>query len=1051
MKAIDIPDSVTTLDESAFADCYSLTSVKLGKGIQAIAVGCFNDTTSLSSITIPGTIREIQSNAFGLSTISVNHMNPCAKTITFEGSMPVIAEDALLRCTVTIRYPSHNTAWKKAASAGKNYGGTVTWKSFYRESAISDCIITVDYTPEFYTGKAILPRKVTVTYDGEVLTEGEHYTLKYANNINAGTATVSIVGVGDFTGTVTRTYNILKRPAQVAFSSSSVNVKSDAAAFTHPLTAETDGKITFSSVDEAVATVNSTTGKITIKGAGSTYIYANAAEGKNYQAATARFYLTVEKAVVANPLTRDELAFKFVNARDEFDYAQGYRIPLSRYKNLFAEVEAKRRYENAGKWQGNCYGMSAAAGLFNVPDSGLSLSAFGASKTYTLTPTTYSSSLKMSLLDVIELMQVSWYHRSTIAGYQNTRNDIAGLIAEIDRSRYTRKPVVVNVRSTTVGHALVAYDYEKLSSTVTQIHVYDVNFSRKARFIRVTTDAQGNYLKWFYSINNKYNSGTDYADEGSYFTYIPYSAYAGAWNARLTRNAIVNENSLYIDRDNFEIRNGDGALVAFMKDGVFTSYVNEIFQFVSPDPSYYSQTHLIYLPTAAYRVVNLEDRAMTVTMVNRHQSAVVTTTAKEVTLDVSDFRKTNMVYIDGKAGDSYSVSLESSLDCAAKLKLLEFRGTITQDARVELGTINGELYLANCDEIAIWNDGAEMGSEVTDRQQSIENFDVTLDYTQCIYTGEKRQPAVYIRNGSYELQEHRDFFVIYANDINVGTATAAIFGIGSYGGRVYRDYEILPLTASSCLNGHAWNQGTMIPSVDQTTESYWYQTCMVCGQTRQQLIPGYDFRLVKATASEVVVTLTNTMEQFIKGTFCVMVYDAKNQQIASGAQVVNLGNGRTAELKLSLTASTAPAFVCCSVVDTRSLAPMCTSILTCLTAESKELQKYVVLVEASAGGRVAQDVGMHYAGTKLTLNAIPDAGYAFDHWEATAGTITDPLQMDTTYIVTDQHATVTAVFTPQPGLEIPETGDSSHPLFDICALITSGALLLWGARKKRYS
>ena len=61
-----------------------------------------------------------------------------------------------------------------------------------------------------YTGKEIRP-ELTVTLDGKVLTEGADadYTASYAQNTTPGTATVTITGTGDYTGTCEATFTIV--------------------------------------------------------------------------------------------------------------------------------------------------------------------------------------------------------------------------------------------------------------------------------------------------------------------------------------------------------------------------------------------------------------------------------------------------------------------------------------------------------------------------------------------------------------------------------------------------------------------------------------------------------------------------------------------------------------------------------------------------------------------------------------------------------------------------------------------------------------------------
>ena len=62
-----------------------------------------------------------------------------------------------------------------------------------------------------YTGSAITPT-VTVTYDGATLTEGTDYTVAYSNNVGPGTATVTITGIGGYTGSTSLTFMIVEPP-----------------------------------------------------------------------------------------------------------------------------------------------------------------------------------------------------------------------------------------------------------------------------------------------------------------------------------------------------------------------------------------------------------------------------------------------------------------------------------------------------------------------------------------------------------------------------------------------------------------------------------------------------------------------------------------------------------------------------------------------------------------------------------------------------------------------------------------------------------------------
>ncbi len=58
-----------------------------------------------------------------------------------------------------------------------------------------------------YLGKEIKP-KLTASYGTDVLEENKDYTVRYQNNINAGTARVTIKGKGEYDGEITKTFKI---------------------------------------------------------------------------------------------------------------------------------------------------------------------------------------------------------------------------------------------------------------------------------------------------------------------------------------------------------------------------------------------------------------------------------------------------------------------------------------------------------------------------------------------------------------------------------------------------------------------------------------------------------------------------------------------------------------------------------------------------------------------------------------------------------------------------------------------------------------------------
>ena len=67
---------------------------------------------------------------------------------------------------------------------------------------------------EVYKGSTIKPKAI-LTFDGEKLYEGFDYSIRYSKNVNIGTATIKITGMGNYTGTVTKTFRIIPKASSV--------------------------------------------------------------------------------------------------------------------------------------------------------------------------------------------------------------------------------------------------------------------------------------------------------------------------------------------------------------------------------------------------------------------------------------------------------------------------------------------------------------------------------------------------------------------------------------------------------------------------------------------------------------------------------------------------------------------------------------------------------------------------------------------------------------------------------------------------------------------
>lgn len=99
------------------------------------------------------------------------------------------------------------TAQAKILGRG-NYSGTVVKEFQIVQSPIDLCTVVINGME--YTPGEIHP-EVAIYNGNNTLIEGRDYTLKYSNDNGIGTGKITIEGIGNYSGTIEKMYNILKK------------------------------------------------------------------------------------------------------------------------------------------------------------------------------------------------------------------------------------------------------------------------------------------------------------------------------------------------------------------------------------------------------------------------------------------------------------------------------------------------------------------------------------------------------------------------------------------------------------------------------------------------------------------------------------------------------------------------------------------------------------------------------------------------------------------------------------------------------------------------
>ena len=159
--------------------------------------------------------------------------------------------------------------------------------------------ITLSNSSYYYDGKEKKP-DVTLSVNGTVLGKWDEYgyyegnngydedntpwiSMSFKNNINPGTATVTVTGSGThYTGTISKTFKILKQNQTIVATSKYNKTYKDPAFSLNAYISKGDGTLSFKSSNSSIVSVNKNTGYATIKGTGSVIITITAKATTGY-------------------------------------------------------------------------------------------------------------------------------------------------------------------------------------------------------------------------------------------------------------------------------------------------------------------------------------------------------------------------------------------------------------------------------------------------------------------------------------------------------------------------------------------------------------------------------------------------------------------------------------------------------------------------------------------------------------------------------------------------------------------------------------------------
>ena len=769
---IAAPDKLT-YDGSPKAATVSASTDWMGEAVENIPITYENEDGNKSSTAPTNAGKYTASITLGDATAGVTYeiakATPTAGDFTFTApsgltyngevkKATVVSNKEGMGTTVSVKYYQDEKVAEPVnageytvkidVTEGANYNAAEdltidSWKFTIGRSSITPTVkLSGDMT---YTGNRITP-DVTVTIDNKTLTADTDYTIEYGENItageNAGSVTIKAATTGNYAfADVIENFDIEKAEQTLRFEESNVTKTFIDKPFSNLPIQVGNGTVTYKSDKETVATVNKTTGEVTIVGVGTATITATAAATTNYKERSASYTLTVNKALlVVNgaPVVQDKyydgtadavvtVSFAdrnnaLLNLNPTTDYTvtgtfSSANASTSRQK-VGIKIELKGDYAKNYELKEDTY--TAYAYINAKPISIVSATAVG--REYKMGDTS------VTISDVT--------FKDAIPGTLTEGEDytVTGEMADADAG----KDKVVNITVTLSGDAATNYNLSDTMPTTT------VEISKATPVITAAT--------WKTLMNN--GIAVDISDWATFNNTDGAKLIYKLWDAipegvTLDENNLLKAENTVPDKSSFAIEVTAEATKNFEK------------------------------PKTQY---------ITVQVVNKITVGVeVKGGPDKVTYGDPDFSLTagfDSKWADLAEGDNGTWSwssdnanileVEPSADGKTAKIHIKNAGTTYLTVTYSSDTYVGTAYLS-----------------ITVNPKAI-TVDMIGNIDAQEYTGKDIKPTPEVKDGTTKLTNDTDFEYSYSNNTNAGTATLTITGKGNYEGEVTKEFTISP-------------------------------------------------------------------------------------------------------------------------------------------------------------------------------------------------------------------------------------------------------------------
>lgn len=200
-------NTIRTYDNQSYFFAYDGSTLKLdGKASDYALVEGYIALAPKETITLLPTAAESELAAG--KVLVWESLTPKIAQVDRDGKITAVSEGLATILVVSKDSADSDTHYLASfvqVSVSKNANRVPNYKEI---RPLKDCKITLKTSSFVYNGKKKTPSVIITNDEGNRLVAGTDYTVSYKNNINAGKATVTIKGKGNYTGTITKKFTI---------------------------------------------------------------------------------------------------------------------------------------------------------------------------------------------------------------------------------------------------------------------------------------------------------------------------------------------------------------------------------------------------------------------------------------------------------------------------------------------------------------------------------------------------------------------------------------------------------------------------------------------------------------------------------------------------------------------------------------------------------------------------------------------------------------------------------------------------------------------------